>query len=315
LGGYALLDAPITDKTPSPDMLAEHLKTLCQAVASKARTIVLTLGVNETVVRPVEVPRMPLDELRAVLKHNSKAYLQQDLSGYVFDCIELPASAAPNGSQGPIAPAKQRVLLAGVKQQVVDDFTAGAKSAGLILESLVPGLIGPVNAFELLNPELFNQEVAVLVDVGFRNSSICLLQKGQFVLSRVVALGGDRLTAALSEAMNITYPEAESLKIGMAHEVQFALESVLVPLGRELRASLDFFEHQQDTQITQVFVSGGTTRSELLVQTLQNELGVECKTWDPVGALQVEVSPDAAAQIEMAAPQLAVAIGAGLAAL
>ena len=45
--------------------------------------------------------------------------------------------------------------------------------------------------------------------------------------------------------MNISYAEAEGIKVGMPGEVQAALESQVQPLGRELRASLDFFEHQQ----------------------------------------------------------------------
>ena len=115
--------------------------------------------------------------------------------------------------------------------------------------------------------------------------------------------------------MQITYPEAESLKIGLAHEVRAALESVLIPLGRELRASLDYFEHQQDRQVTQVFVSGGSTRSDLLVAILQGELAVECKTWDPTRTLQKELPPEQAAQLEEVGPQLAVAVGAALAVL
>jgi hypothetical protein len=34
----------------------------------------------------------------------------------------------------------------------VDDFVQAAKSAGLVAEFLAPGLIGPVNAFEMSFP-------------------------------------------------------------------------------------------------------------------------------------------------------------------
>jgi len=39
--------------------------------------------------------------------------------------------------------------------------------------------------------------------------------------------------------MNITYAEAEGIKIGMPAEVQSALEPLLAGLARELRASID----------------------------------------------------------------------------
>ena len=45
--------------------------------------------------------------------------------------------------------------------------------------------------------------------------------------------------------MSISYAEAEGIKVGMAPEVEAALQMQVIPLGREIRASLDFFEHQQ----------------------------------------------------------------------
>jgi len=74
-------------------------------------------------------------------------------------------------------------------------------------------------------------------------------------------IGGDRMTMALSETMNISYAEAEGIKVGMAAEVQPALDSILTPLGRELRASIDFFEHQQDRPVPQAYITRRSSRS------------------------------------------------------
>jgi type IV pilus assembly protein PilM len=179
---------------------------------------------------------------------------------------------------------------------------------------VVPGLIGPVNAFELAMPAIFAKEVVALVDIGFKNTSICLLQEGELVLSRVVAIGGDRVTNGLAESLGISYAEAEGIKVGMPGEVQSNMESLVTPLGRELRASIDFFEHQQDKAVSQVFISGGSARSELVLQILQEELMAECKTWNPVGSMEMALPPQQVAEIEQVAPQLAVAMGAAAAA-
>ena len=97
--------------------------------------------------------------------------------------------------------------------------------------------------------------------------------------------------------------------------MQPVLESILTPLGRELRASIDFFEHQQDKSIAQVFISGGSSRSEVVLRALQTELLVECKTWDPTRFLQMELPAQQAADIEHVGSQLGVALGAAFAAL
>jgi type IV pilus assembly protein PilM len=317
LCGFALIDAPIFDKSLSVEMLTEHLKAVAQALDAKTKLVALTVGVNDALVRHVELPPMPADEMRSVLKLNSRVYLQQDLPNYVFDCdpgsMRVPAKgeASKNAANG----HKQKVLIAGSKKQLVDDFVAGAKVAGLMPDYIVPGVIAPVNAFERAMPEVFAKEVVALVDVGFRSSSISIVREGELALNRVVTIGGDRLTTGLSESMNISYAEAEGIKIGMAHEVQSTLEALLVPLGRELRASIDFFEHQHDRPVAQVYLSGGSARSEYILQTLQRELAVECRLWNPAANLQLALPAQQAAEIEHVAPQLTVAIGAALTAL
>jgi type IV pilus assembly protein PilM len=316
LSRYLLLDAPIFEKSMSPEMLTEHLRAVGQALEAKTRQVSLTTNLNDALVRHVEMPRMPLDDMRLILKHNSRNYLQQDLASHVFDCHLLPSGAgATDANRAAGAIPKQKVLVAGGKQQMIDDYVAGARSAGLSAECIVPGLIGPVNAFEMAMPEAFANDVVALVDIGFRSSSICVLQQGELILSRVVSMGGDRLTAAVSEFMNISYAEAEGIKLGMAGEVQAALDSVLGPLGRELRASIDFYEHQQDRPVSIAYLTGGSTRSEFIVQSLQQELMIEAKTWNPTSFLTLELPPQQTGELEQIAPQLAVAVGAGIAAL
>jgi type IV pilus assembly protein PilM len=98
--------------------------------------------------------------------------------------------------------------------------------------------------------------------------------------------------------------------VGMTSEIQESLEMLVNPLGRELRASIDFFEHQQDQAVSQVFLSGSTARNEVILQFLQTELMVQCRTWNPIQFLETNLSPEKMGDIEEMAPQLTVAIGA-----
>jgi type IV pilus assembly protein PilM len=313
---YALLDAPIFEKTLSPELLAEHLKAVSEALDAKTKFSTLSIGVNDAIVRLLELPQIPIDEMRLVLKNNTRGYLQQDLPNRVFDCYVVPGNSSPKPATAPKTAAipKVKVLVTAARKDLVEDFQNAIKDAGLVADHIVPALIGPVNAFEMAMPEAFANESVALVDIGFKNSSICLLHQGELVLSRVVGIGGDKLTAGLAEAMSISYAEAEGIKIGMAPEIQSTLETQVLPLGRELRASLDFFEHQQDRPVTHVFVSGGSARSELIMQMLHSELIVECNTWNPTSFLQLALPGQQAAEIEHVAPQLTVAIGAAMAA-
>ena len=313
---YAILDAPLYEKNLSVELLSEHLKSVSTALEAKTRATTIAIGVNEALARHVEMPRMPVDDMRLVLKAGAKNYLQQDLPNYIYDCYVMPGRSAQPAEAGKATGVqpKQKVFVAGAKKTLLDDYQLALKNAGLVADHIVPGLVGPVNAFELAMPDPFLKEVVALVDIGFKFTTVSILHEGELVLSRVVAIGGDRLTGALAESMSISSAEAEGIKVGMAGEVQSTLEAILLPLGRELRASIDFFEHQQDKPVQQVYVTGGSSRSEFVMQTLQSELMVECKTWNPTQFLQIALPPQQLAELEQVAPQLTVAIGAALAA-
>ena len=317
LSRYALMDAPIYERDLSPDLLGEHLKGVCELLGTQTRSVSLALGVNDSIVRYADMPQMPMNDMRQVLKNNTKHYLQQDLPGHVFDCFPIiPRTVQKPVELGKVVAGspKQRVLVAGAKKRLIEEMQLAVKNTGLTVNHIGPGLLGPVNAFELAMPEVFFREVLALVDIGFKSTSICLLQQGELIMSRVLGLGGDKLTNGLAESLGISYAEAEGIKIGMPAEVQSNLESVVLPLARELRASVDFFEHQQDKAVSQVFVSGGSARSEFILQTLQTELMVECKPWTPMSFLEITLPPEQAAEIEHVAPQLTVAVGVAVSA-
>ena len=317
---YALLDAPIYDKKISAEQLGDHLRAVAQALGNPTKYISVAVGLADAVVRQVELPQIPMDEMRHILKMNHKNYLQQDLPNHVFDCYIIPpraqtaAAKAPETNSAGGATAKFKVLVAAAKQQLVDDFLQATNSAGLVADSLTPSLLGPINTFEQALPEVYEKETVALVDIGFKHTSVCVLDRGELSTNRVINIGGDQITSGLAEMKNISYAEAEGIKMGMPTEVQEELQMQVAPLSREIRASMDFFEHQQDRPVTQVYVSGGSARSEMIVQMLHSEIMAECKTWNPTGFLQLALPGQQAVEIEHIGPQLTVAIGTALAA-
>ncbi len=323
LANYVLLDAPSPDESLSVDLLSNHLKDIAKVIGiPRNRPITLAIGVNDSLFRHAELPLMPVPDMRQMLKFNAKNYLQQDLPDYVFDCCYVvqrkvvDPKADPARKEAPKAgQPKQKVAIGGAKRQIVEEFQSAVRLAGLMPDQIVPAFLGPLNSFEMAEPQAYAKEVIAIVDIGFKSSIIVILDAGELMLNRVVAIGGDRLTGALAEGINITYVEAENIKVGMPAEVQPHLEAALHPLGRELRASIDFFETQNDKTVGSVFVSGGSARSDFVIQTLQNELMVPCKIWNPSGFLELALAPEKMGEIEQVAPQLTVAIGAGLSAL
>lgn len=311
LNQFAILPAPSYDKTLTAPVLGEHLKAVSDKLAGKIKTVVLVIGVNDSLLRLAEMPMVPLDDMRLMLKYNTKSYLQQDFPDHVFDCFILTPPAA--GASGEIPKnAKCRVLVGGAKRAWLETLQQAAKEAGLIPEEVTLSPVGATNAFEKAEPEAFANEVVALVDIGFKNSNITILRQGQLSLSRVVGIGGDKLTTGLAEFMGLNYADAESQKLALAEEAQPYLMNLLIPLGRELRASIDFFEKQEEKTVSQVYLAGATARSTFIIESLQSELMVPCKRWNPVGFLNLALPAEQRSDVEQQAPLLAVAVGAAL---
>jgi type IV pilus assembly protein PilM len=311
LSRFTVQDAPIYDKALPQGLLTEHLRAIVASMQAKTRQVTVAIGANDSVLRSTELPLMPVNEMRQMLKFNSKNYLQQDLRDYIFDCYIVPPRSNKPASEPPpkAGVVKYKIWVGGIKRELLMTIEAAVKGAGLIPSNVTLALLGPVNALEFSQPEVFNKEVVALVDLGFKSSSISILAGGELCLSRSVELGGDRLTAGLAEAMNITYAEAEGIKVGMPQEVESHLHPLVSPLGRELRASIDFFEHQKETTVGKVLISGGPSRSEFLLQMLQTELGVPCKAWFPTEGLQLTLAPQQMTEVEQVSSILTNAIG------
>ncbi len=98
LSRFVLLDAPIYEKNLSADLLGEHLKAVCQALDARTKLMTVAVGVQDSVVRHADLPLMPVNDMRQVLKNNTKNYLQQDLPGHIFDCtIMVPLGDKKRG--------------------------------------------------------------------------------------------------------------------------------------------------------------------------------------------------------------------------
>lgn len=317
---YVLRDVPATDKAGDAAALSGHLKAILHSLGVKPKAFALALGVDDSILKHAELPLMLPHDLRLTLMTpaGAKKFLQDDLSGYLYDCFPLPKVLPKPGTAVP--PPKtppssvSRFLVGGARRSQVETLLAAAKTAGLPASHIAPGAIGPMNAFEFAQKDAFEKEIVALIDIGYRNSAITIVMNRELAFHRPITNGGDRITQAVAETLNITPEEAEGIKIGLAEDehVQSAIRSVISSIGMEFRASIDFFEHQNDKTVSQVYVSGGSARSEFILQTLQEYLMVPCKVWNPLSFMTMSVPADQVADLDHIAPQLAVAVGAAM---
>ena len=92
--------------------------------------------------------------------------------------------------------------------------------------------------------------------------------------------------------LGISYAEAEGIKVGMPAEVEQHLEGLIIPLGRELRASIDFYEHQNEKTVNRAYLTGGSARSTVHRRTVAvpPDAGVQCPEPDEFSGARAQAA-------------------------
>jgi hypothetical protein len=220
-------------------------------------------------------------------------------------------SAAPEEEEsGGLRPRRRsRVLVISARRSLVEDLVDGARDAGLTVEGITIGQVALTNAFRKTNPEALAQSVA-LVEIGYRSSTISILHAGELALTRVVNLGAEGLATVLDQATAGGSGDSIDNENPLSDALQVSVQKAISALAREIDASIGFFLSQHDHPVIQVYVSGGSARSHFILQTLEAELGLPCRNWNPTTAFELRVPQEKAAEIDYEAPQLTGAVGA-----
>jgi len=61
LSRFAMLDTPIYEKKISTELLADHLRSVAQALGADTKLLTLAVGLDDAVMRQVELPQIPVD--------------------------------------------------------------------------------------------------------------------------------------------------------------------------------------------------------------------------------------------------------------
>ncbi|MGH8092802.1 MAG: pilus assembly protein PilM [Chthoniobacterales bacterium] len=306
---------PVPESIADADELAQQVKLLLKDLGGNAKACAVATSDPESLLRIIEQPNTPVELLRSALRLNGLAVLNQECKDFVLDCAPVSAVAlagvAPNGA--PVEnTGKTRYLVGGMLRPTVkriSEAMSKTKTAANLLQ-LAP--ICSFNAFEFAYPETFHNEAFLLLDMGHLQSTVLIGHKTELVLVRSIDYGGKLFAEALTAEGAVDAQTARLLMqqgdAGMAETCRYSL----LDLATEVRNSIGFFEGQCEESIHRIFVSGGMAKTEMILQTLSDELGLPCEIWDPLETCEVALP---AAKRQMLASEfvsLNVACGAAI---
>jgi type IV pilus assembly protein PilM len=174
------------------------------------------------------------------------------------------------------------------------------------------------NAYEL-NYEPAPDHTSALLNIGASMMNINIVRGGVPLFTRDVTVGGDHYTHMLQKELDLSFEDAEKLKLGESNGHQqlealsLHIRTVSEILVLEIHKTFDFY-HQTATAdtIRDIYIADGTARTAGLKELLEGEFSVPAEIMNPFRKLRIDAGKFDSAFIADMAPRMTVAVGLAL---
>ena len=308
----AVQDGEVVDA----DAVAEAIRLLWVQARFSSTKVVVGVANQKVVVRQVDLPWLPLRELRSSLAFQVQDFIPMPVEQAILDFHPLQDFVDETGAR------KLRVLLVAAARDMVGSALEAVAKAGL-----QPSMVD-LTSFAVLRSQVtasgsFAVEAEALVDIGASVTNIVVHQGGVPRFVRILLMGGADITDAVAERLGLPAEEAEALKQanGLApvpastdpHPVHRAIESTGSALVEEVRGSLDYYSGQPDAaRIGRVVLSGGGSRLHGLVERLSTATRLPVELAHPMQVLRIGRTGLTAEQLAFVEPMVTVPVGLAL---
>jgi len=241
--------------------------------------------------------------------------LNQECKDFVLDCAPVSAVAlaavmsdgAPTENSG-----KTRYLVGGMLRPTVKRISEALSKTKTPANILQLAAVCSFNAFEFAYPEVFAKEAFLLLDMGHQQSTVLIGNRTELVLVRSIDYGGKTFGEAITANGALDAAAARLMMQQGDPGMGEICRASLMRLATEVRNSIGFFEGQCEDSIHRIFVSGGMAKTEMILQTLSDDLGLPCEIWDPLETCEVALPPAKRQALASEFVSLNVACGAAI---
>jgi type IV pilus assembly protein PilM len=311
LTGYGSVGMPfgavVEGEIVDPQAVGTAIRELWKRAGIRSKEVAIGVSNQKVVVRLIDLPFMEKDELAGAIQYQAQDYIPIPVEEAILSYERIGEYMTPSDEH------MMEVLLVAAQRDMIGNAVAAVESAGLKLAqidvtafALVRALLGPVSS--VLPDDSDEQGVATgLIHVTSGLTNIAVVERGVTRFTRVSALGGNQFTQAVANVLNLTFDEAEELKVrvglpnldgsvtpvaGVDPErlriAQDALEREANKFIAEVRRSLDYYLTQatQVRTIKRILLTGSGVQLENLGAYLERGLQTSVTIGDPLARVQ-----------------------------
>ena len=297
------------------DAVAVAIRTLWAQAKFTKKDVVLGVSSQKVVVRLVNIPWMPQDELKAALKFQVADLVPMPIDEAVLDFVALEEVVSDSTRQ-------LRGLLVAASQDTVLDSIRAVQKAGLKVSTVdltpfaVLRVAGTQDSLGLGGPE-------AVIDIGAKVTNIIVHEAGVPQFVRILMLGGDSITGAVAEKLGISLAEAEALKRNPAAlaeptgaTARKVIDQALTEFVDEVRGSVDYFAAVSGGRpLTRFVLSGGGSLADGLAQRLATAVRTQVEYGRPFSQVTIGKTGLSSEQLQYVEPLSAVPVGLAMGAV
>jgi len=292
-----------------PEVVADAIRLLANHLKIKRRPVAVSISGYDVMIKKIELPTMTENELVERMHSELGQYIPYNIDEVDVDYQVIDVSKN--------RPNFMDVLLVAAKKESIADFNNLLKLSGFDPFVVDVDFFALSNSFEVTYG--FGDERVALLDIGANKSIMNIAYKGLPVFTRSISIGGNQLTDAIKEFFNISFEEAESVKLGESVEkypmrdLEEIFVSTITGWVAECRRALDFYDHNYpEEKIAAIYLSGGSCRIPGLDKVLRENMEIPVEIFNPISRVQYEVKQFDPAYVDYIGPQMAISLGLAL---
>jgi len=296
----------------------------------------VTVGVSnqKVVVRLIDLPFMERDELEGAIQYQAQDYIPIPVEDAILDFHIIGDYMTPADEH------MMEVLLVAAQRDMIANAVAAVEGAGLRLAqidltsfAIVRAVLGLGDTF-LPGEEEEAGEATAVIHISSGLTNIAVVERGVPRFTRVSSIAGNQFTQAIANVLNLTFDEAEELKIraGLpdveaggtppvgedadAQALQVARDALEREINKfiaEVRRSLDYYLTQatQIRTIKRIYMTGSGAQLSNITQYVERGLQAQVTLADPLQHIQIapQISDLVQADRMGAAPVVGLAMG------
>ncbi len=288
-----------------PEAVSRIIASLIKQLKIKGKKVAFSISGYSVIVKKINLAVMSNEELESHIHAEAEQYIPFDIADVYLDYQDLQTNV--DGDD------RTNVMLVAAKKEVVDAYLVMLQHAGL------KSVVVDVDAFALENAYEANfslEKNVALVDIGASKMNINIISKGASILARDVVMGSRSLSEQIQNRFDISFEEAEGLKIGITPAgsklagLEDIVSSTCSQWVAEVRRALDFYySNYPEETISSLVLSGGGAKIAGLDRLFSDETGVPAIIFDPFAKVSFDKNRIDPEYLRCVGPEMALVTG------